>query len=237
VPTVGGEEQDQPDEAEGEVGEAEHALAELAHRDADVLAERVVRVAPHEVGHLVEPEVEVALPDGLPVLLGEDPRRGLGDEGLLERRAHVVPDHAQQSHPRVEPRVLELHQVDRRPLEEPVERLARDDRRVLGLRRVEDVRPELGVGLDRVDRDRELLRIGVDGGDVLLDRVGRRGRRQLLAVERALGQAEVCLEPALHERVVGDVVEQVLDRVDDGERGAGDVVAEVRHVSPPPAGR
>jgi len=134
--------------------------------------------------------------------------------------------------------VLVLHQVGRHPLEEPVERLARDDLDVSGLfRGREHVRPELRVRLDLVDRDGELLGVRVDEPDVLVDRLGRRGVLDLLAVERPLGKTEVGLETALDERVVGDVVEQVLDRVDDRAGGADDVVRQAGQVTPPPAVR
>ena len=77
-------EEDEAHAAEADIGEGEDAFAELAQRDAAVLVERGVRVAVHEVGRLVEPEVEVALPDRLPVLLGEEARCRLGREGLLK---------------------------------------------------------------------------------------------------------------------------------------------------------
>ena len=65
--------------------------------------------------------------------------------------------------------MLELHELDGRVLEEPVDELVDDDRRILGLRRIEDRRPELRVGLDRVEGDLELLRVRVDRADVLVD--------------------------------------------------------------------
>ena len=152
-----------PGAAEAEVGEAEDALVELAAPDLRRSTGREASgLAADEVGRLVEPEVEVALADRLPVLLGEDARRDLGREGLLERGADVEREDPEQPHPRVQVRVLELHQVDGRVLEQPVQRLLDHDRRVLRLRRVEHVRPELRVRLDRVDRRRELLGVGVD---------------------------------------------------------------------------